>query len=474
MSEREERAHGADQGRDRSRDAHRHQRRDHGPDQSHGQRSDRDAHRDQRPEHDHGQDHGQDRDQGRAPSPGRDLAKSRDPHPHPEHDPEHARAADDGSGRAEGHAHGQVWGQSSGQSQDRPREHRPDDQPAPGISAPAPGPSDPTAGAPGTTAGAPGAGAPTPSTGAASTNTPTAGTPTPSTPTAGTSGTAAPATSGATAPSTGTPSIDTPGTPATGAAWGASHLPGAGAAGIVPPARAADPEHAAVPDGVRPLPVPEQAGTHRAPRAPSEPPPRGPRAVLVEGNRFRLRELHPTDVNAVLAVFGDPGTSHAFGTRPLQRFDAVALIEHAVATSRQRPRTHYRLGISRVDTGELIGTAKLVLDRSTPDPLVRTGHRSAEVGVAFRADQASIGHGMDVGYLLGLLGFGRLGLHRMWAGFLPTNTTGQRIAATVGMTREGLLRHHGYANGTWHDIVQYAILEHDWHARIGRGPHPSV
>lgn len=395
MSEREERAHGADQGRDR------------------------DAPRHQRPQ--------RDRDQHPAPNPGHDLAKPRDPHP--EHDPDHARAADDGSGQPEGQGQGQRHdqGQSLGQSQDPPREHRPDDQPAPGIG----------------------------------TTTPAAGTPGPGTP-------------GATTPGPGAPRIDTSGAPATGAGWGAPHFQGAGAASTVPPARAADPEHAAVPDGGRPLPVPEQAGTHRAPRAPSEPPPRGPRAVLVEGNRFRLRELHPTDVDAVLAVFGDPGTSHAFGTRPLQRFDAVALVEHAVATSRHRPRTHYRLGVSRVDTDELIGTAKLVLDRSTPDPLVRTGHRSAEVGVAFRADQASVGHGMDVGYLLGLLGFGRLGLHRMWAGFLPTNTAGQRIAATVGMTREGLLRHHGYANGTWHDIVQYAILEHDWHARLGRQPHPYI
>ncbi|MFE6776109.1 GNAT family N-acetyltransferase [Streptomyces sp. NPDC057702] len=216
------------------------------------------------------------------------------------------------------------------------------------------------------------------------------------------------------------------------------------------------------------LPMPEQSGTHRGGRGPGEPAPPGHRTVVVEGSRFRLRELLPTDVDAVLTVFADPATTRPFGMRPFQPRDAVAVVEHAVTSARQHPRTHYRLGVSRARTDELIGTAKLVLDRPATEALVRTGHRSAEVGLALRADQATIGHSLEISYLLGVLGFDRLGLHRLWAGVLPANATAQRAAEKAGMTREGVLRHYGFANGVWHDIVQYAILEHDWRVRLGR------
>ncbi|MFI2031361.1 GNAT family N-acetyltransferase [Streptomyces buecherae] len=241
-----------------------------------------------------------------------------------------------------------------------------------------------------------------------------------------------------------------------------------GAPGVAPPTRAADPHHEAVPDVSWAPPAPERPATHRGARGPGEPAPPGERAVVVESSRFRLRELAPTDVDAVLAVFDDPGATRAFGAHSFRRRDAVALVEQALASARQRPRTHYRLAVSRAHSGELIGTAKLVLDRPERDALVHTGHRGAEVGMALRADQASVGHGMEVGYLLGVLGFDRLGLHRLWAGVLPSDAAAQRAAERAGMTREGVLRHYAYANGAWYDLVRYAILEHDWHARLRR------
>ncbi|MEU3963396.1 GNAT family protein [Streptomyces buecherae] len=239
-----------------------------------------------------------------------------------------------------------------------------------------------------------------------------------------------------------------------------------GAPGVASPTRAADPHHEAVPDVSWALPTPERPAAHRGARGPGEPAPPGERAVVVESSRFRLRELAPADTDAVLAVFGDPRTTRAFGAHSFRRRDAVALVEQALASARQRPRTHYRLAVSRAHSGELVGTAKLVLDRPERDALVRTGYRGAEVGMALRADQASVGHNMEVGYLLGVLGFDRLGLHRLWAGVLPSNTTAQRAAERAGMTREGVLRHYAHANGDWYDIVQYAILEHDWRARL--------
>ncbi|MEV0523219.1 GNAT family protein [Streptomyces sp. NPDC050439] len=201
----------------------------------------------------------------------------------------------------------------------------------------------------------------------------------------------------------------------------------------------------------RPPPVPEQ------------------RAVLVEGSTLRLREFLPGDVEGVLGIFGDPRTTREFGMPPFRHADAAALVEQARAGARRTPRTHYRLGVSEIATGELIGSAKLIVeDQSGEGGMVRVGYRSAEVGLALRADRVSVGHSVEIGFLLGVLGFDRLGLHRVWSGFMPSNVAAQRAIEKAGMVREGRLRHYGHVDGVWHDIVQYSILEDDWKALRGR------
>lgn len=199
-----------------------------------------------------------------------------------------------------------------------------------------------------------------------------------------------------------------------------------------------------------------------APRAPS-------RAVLVEGATLRLREFLPGDVEGVLGIFGDPRTTREFGMPPFERADAATLVEQARAGAARTPRTHYRLGVSEIATGELIGSAKLIVeDQSGEGGMVRVGYRSAEVGLALRADRVSFGHSVEIGFLLGVLGFDRLGLHRVWSGFMPSNIAAQRAIEKAGMVREGVLRHYGHVDGVWHDIVQYSILEDDWKALCGR------
>ncbi|MFF1699380.1 GNAT family N-acetyltransferase [Streptomyces sp. NPDC058257] len=193
------------------------------------------------------------------------------------------------------------------------------------------------------------------------------------------------------------------------------------------------------------------------------------RSVLIEGTTLRLREFVPSDVEGVLDIFGDPRTTREFGMPPFRRHDAAALVEQARAGARRTPRSHYRLGVSEIATGELIGSAKLIVeDQSSEGGMVRVGYRSAEVGLALRADRVSVGHSVEIGFLLGVLGFDRLGLHRVWSGFMPSNVAAQRAIEKAGMVREGRLRHYGHVDGVWHDIVQYSILEDDWKALRGR------
>ncbi|MFH8484762.1 GNAT family N-acetyltransferase [Streptomyces longisporoflavus] len=213
--------------------------------------------------------------------------------------------------------------------------------------------------------------------------------------------------------------------------------------------------------------APREPRRVRLEERPSRPPEQ--RAVLVEGATLRLREFVSGDVEGVLDIFGDPRTTREFGMPPFRRPDAEALIEQARTGAGRTPRTHYRLGVSEIATGELIGSAKLIVeDQSGEGGMVRVGYRSAEVGLALRADRVSVGHSVEIGFLLGVLGFDRLGLHRVWSGFMPSNIAAQRAIEKAGMVREGRLRHYGHVDGVWHDIVQYSILEDDWKALRAR------
>ncbi|KUN90417.1 GNAT family N-acetyltransferase [Streptomyces resistomycificus] len=191
--------------------------------------------------------------------------------------------------------------------------------------------------------------------------------------------------------------------------------------------------------------------------------------MLIEGSTLRLREFEPGDVEGVFGIFGDSRTTRAFGMPPFRRSEAVALVEEARAGAGEIPRTHYRLGVSEIATGRLIGSVKLIVaEQPEKGGMVRVGYRSAEMGLALRADQVNVGHSTEIGFLLGVLSFDWLGLHRVWAGFLPSNVAAQRAIEKAGMVREGVLRHYGYVDGVWHDIVQYSILEDDWKAMRGR------
>lgn len=199
-----------------------------------------------------------------------------------------------------------------------------------------------------------------------------------------------------------------------------------------------------------------------------------PGHVTLDGCTLRLREFTPDDTDGVLRIFGNARVTQPFGMRPFVRRQADELLAHAGATARHTPRTQYRLAVTVIGTDEVIGSVKLIMDQSPEGEIVTTGHRSAEVGVAMRADRMSVGHSVEVGYLMGVLGFRKLGLHRIWTGFLPSNAAAQGAALKSGMTCEGTLRDYCYSDTGWHDLVLFSILDDEWEACVGVLPLADV
>jgi ribosomal-protein-alanine N-acetyltransferase len=55
--------------------------------------------------------------------------------------------------------------------------------------------------------------------------------------------------------------------------------------------------------------------------------------------------------------------------------------------------------------------------------------------------------------------FGPLGLHQLFAGYLPTNEPSGKVLRRVGFQVVGYFRDHIYINGAWRDHIMTALIE---------------
>ena len=105
-------------------------------------------------------------------------------------------------------------------------------------------------------------------------------------------------------------------------------------------------------------------------------------------------------------------------------------------------------------TGELAGAAQL----GGVDLHNRVGH----LGVALRPSRRGRGLGSDTVRVLCRYGFAIRGLHRLQAETLADNAAMIRAATQAGFTREGVLRHAAWVNGTFADEVILGQLASEW------------
>jgi len=180
--------------------------------------------------------------------------------------------------------------------------------------------------------------------------------------------------------------------------------------------------------------------------------------VTITGERIVLREFTGDDVDAVLAVYGDPVVTEHLSFEPRDRDQVVRTIETVTRAALAEPRSEYSLAVALADSGTCIGFARLAVDAQHP------GQSSAQLGFALRADHWGQGVGAETVSLLLRLGFGILGLHRLWGARSPDNKVSDRLMRKLGMIEEGRIRHHLKIGDTWRDSVVHSILEDEWRA----------
>ena len=85
-------------------------------------------------------------------------------------------------------------------------------------------------------------------------------------------------------------------------------------------------------------------------------------------------------------------------------------------------------------------------------------HGRAELGFLFARAHWGKGYGLEAARALVELGFGELGLQRLWARFHAGNEGSRRILEKLGFAYEGTLKGHVVRDGERRDCVIYGKL----------------
>lgn len=124
------------------------------------------------------------------------------------------------------------------------------------------------------------------------------------------------------------------------------------------------------------------------------------------------------------------------------------------AASDWRDDTGYAFHLVLRDGGQLIGAATL--------SNVRRGvAQSVSLGYWIGENFARQGYMSEALPLVLEFAFEQLGLHRVEAACLPSNTPSRALLSRTGFVEEGLARRYLRIRGTWEDHLLFAILQDD-------------
>ncbi|KAK1749974.1 acyl-CoA N-acyltransferase [Echria macrotheca] len=94
-------------------------------------------------------------------------------------------------------------------------------------------------------------------------------------------------------------------------------------------------------------------------------------------------------------------------------------------------------------------------------------HRNATLGIALARDHRGKGYGPEaINWVLDWA-FLRLGLHRVQLGCFSFNDRALRCYRKLGFVEEGRDREAVLFERGWHDVVRFALLEHEWEKMRG-------
>lgn len=179
--------------------------------------------------------------------------------------------------------------------------------------------------------------------------------------------------------------------------------------------------------------------------------------IRLPGERVVLREFTRTDTAAVHQIIGDQRVAGWLSFDTKSYAETEQLIRVATTRACEPRRSEYYLVVVRADdpADQPVGFVRLAL----------AGVAAAKIGYAIGASHWGNGYATEAAALTVRLGFETLLVHRVSAAIGPENKASIAVAAKLGMSFEGRLRHHVVANGQWRDSLLYSILADEWARR---------
>lgn len=178
-------------------------------------------------------------------------------------------------------------------------------------------------------------------------------------------------------------------------------------------------------------------------------------ALPITTERLILRRTTEGDVQDLLECVAD--SSFVDATPEIEATEAGVRRYIAMQSSYQpfERGQCFDLAVERRADGKVIGLLSLV----------RKEHEQGAIGYALGIDYRGYGYATEA--VRGLLGygFGRLGLHRIYADTHSDNPGSWKLMERLGMKREGCFREAVFKDGNWVDVVTYGILAAEWRVR---------
>jgi RimJ/RimL family protein N-acetyltransferase len=181
-------------------------------------------------------------------------------------------------------------------------------------------------------------------------------------------------------------------------------------------------------------------------------------------SRLKLRPLAVEDTEELLAYRGRPDVCRYL---PFEPMDEQVLTARLAGDLGRREITAegqgLTLGVELAASGRLVGDVVLFFHSAD--------HAGGEIGYVFHPDIAGQGYATEACAAVLNLAFDDsdgLGLHRLVARMDARNSASARLASRLGMRQEAHYRSSERFKGVWADLVVYALLDHEWHARCQR------
>lgn len=170
-------------------------------------------------------------------------------------------------------------------------------------------------------------------------------------------------------------------------------------------------------------------------------------------DRLHLRQLQPTDAEAIFAIRSDRKVTEPFGQEPHQSLeDTQTLMQRRQTLYEQRKAISWYITLK----GEDIVIGSCMFFQFDPD------FQCAETG--YELHRAHWRQGITAEAMSAVLtyGFTELGLHRIEANVGAENTASRNLLLKLGFTHEGILRQRYFFQGRFDDQHCFGLLKDEW------------